>query len=164
VPPDALDRLEAVTRDLNAYLERRAREIAEPIVKAAQEAADAEIRATGERARRAGDLVDELRRHIRAYEDQLDDLRVKHGERRDPFVVERRGERHPPAASRRLAVNASQEAVDAIQLVMDNEGETLAQAHSRLIEYGALVYREARLKKYQVVVRGGGYDREVLLA
>lgn len=92
-PSDALDRLEAVTRDLDAFLERRAIEIAAPRIVAAEDAALVKVRAAEARAQRAEDLVDELRRHVLAYEDQLDDLRVKHGERRDPYVVERRAGR-----------------------------------------------------------------------
>lgn len=92
VPP-AVDRLEAVTRDLDAYLERRAVEIAAPRIVAAEDAALARVRAAEARAQRAEDLVDELRRHVRAYEDRLDDLRVKYSERRDPYVVARRAER-----------------------------------------------------------------------
>jgi hypothetical protein len=90
LPPDALDRLEAVTRDLDAYLERRAIEIAAPGIVAAEDAAAVKVRAAEARAQRAEDLVAELRRHVRAYEDRLDDLCVKYGERRDPHVVERR--------------------------------------------------------------------------
>jgi hypothetical protein len=86
----ALDRLEAVTRDLDAYLERRAIEIAAPRIVAAEDAALVKVRAAEARAQRAEDLVAELRRHVRAYEDRLDDLRIKHGERRDPHVMERR--------------------------------------------------------------------------
>lgn len=89
----ALDRLEAVTRDLDAYLERRAVEIAAPRIVAAEDAALARVRAAEARAQRAENLVDELRRHVRAYEDQLDDLRVQHAERRDPYVVARRAGR-----------------------------------------------------------------------
>lgn len=90
LPPDALDRLEAVTRDLDAYLERRAIEIAAPRIVAAEDAAAAKVRAAEGRAQRAEDLVAELRRQYEALENALDDLRVKHGGRRDPFVVERR--------------------------------------------------------------------------
>jgi hypothetical protein len=97
VPPDALDRLEAVTRDLDAYLERRAIEIAAPHIVAAEDAAAAKVQAAEGRAQRAEDLVTELRRHVRAYEDCLDDLRIKHGERRDPFVVGRRQQEGRPA-------------------------------------------------------------------
>lgn len=89
----ALDRLEAVTRDLDAFLERRAIEIAAPRVVAAEDAALVKVREAEARAQRAEDLVDELRRHVRSYEDRLDDLRIKHGERRDPYVVARRAGR-----------------------------------------------------------------------
>lgn len=89
-PPTALDRLEAVTRDLDAYLERRAIEIAAPRIVAAEDAAAAKVRAAEARAQRAEDLVAELRRQYEGLENALDDLRIKHDERRDPFVVERR--------------------------------------------------------------------------
>lgn len=91
--PAVVDRLEAVTRDLDAYLERRAVEIAAPRIVAAEEAAAATARDAEERAQRAEDLVAELRRQYEGLENALDDLRVKHGERRDAHVVMRRGRR-----------------------------------------------------------------------
>jgi hypothetical protein len=90
--PDALGRLEAVTRDLDAYLERRAMEIAAPRIVAAEDAAAAKVREAEARAQRAEDLVAEMRRQRVGIENALDDLRVEHGLRRDPFVVERRGQ------------------------------------------------------------------------
>lgn len=167
MPPEALDRLEAITRNLDAYLERRAAEIAEPIIKAAEAAVPAEVHDAEAKVQRLEDLIAEIRRHWQACENQLDDLRTKYGERRDPHVVERRGEHgagHSATEGTRIAVNASQGTVDALKLVVDREGVTLTEAHRRLIEYGALVYREIRVEEHQVVLRGGGCDREVLLA
>jgi hypothetical protein len=86
----ALDRLEAVTRDLDAFLERRAIEIAAPRIVAAEDAASAKVREAEAKVQRLEDLVAEIRRQWAGTENALDDLRIKHGERRDPFVVERR--------------------------------------------------------------------------
>lgn len=86
----ALERLEAVTSNLDAYIGRRAAELAAPLVQVAEEAARAQVAEARQKQQRAEDLVVELRRHLDARENQLDDLRIKHGERRDPFVAERR--------------------------------------------------------------------------
>lgn len=93
MPPEAVDRLEAITRDLDAYLERRAAEIAEPRIKAAEDAVRSEVREAEAKVQRLEDLVAEIRRQWAGTENRLDDLRIKHGERRDPFVVERRSGR-----------------------------------------------------------------------
>ena len=93
LPPDALDRLEAVSRDLDAYLERRAVEIAAPRIVAAEDAAAAKVRAAEAEVERLNDLIDEIRRQWAGTENALDDLRIEHGLRRDSHVVERRGRR-----------------------------------------------------------------------
>jgi hypothetical protein len=85
-----VDRLAAITSDLDAYLERRAAEIAAPAIAAAEEAAAAKVRQAEAETLRAQDLVDELRRQQWAIHVQLDDCRIRHGEKRDPWVVEQR--------------------------------------------------------------------------
>lgn len=88
--PAVVDRLEAVTRGLDAYLERRAIEIAAPRIVAAEDASAAKVRTAEEKVQRLEDLVAEMRRQRAYIENALDDLHVEHGLRRDPFVVERR--------------------------------------------------------------------------
>lgn len=98
MPPDDLYRLEAVTRNLDAYLERRAIEIAAPRIIAAEDAAAAKVRAAEAKVQRLEDLVAEMRRQRAYIENALDDLHIQYGLRRDPFVVERREQQ---AAERR---------------------------------------------------------------
>lgn len=64
---------------------------------------------------------------------------------------------------KRINVAVAQEAVEALQCIIGREEINLSEAVRRLVEYGALVYREIRVAEHQVVIRGGGCDREVLL-
>lgn len=65
---------------------------------------------------------------------------------------------------KRIDVAVTPETVEALQRIVIRERINLAEAVRRLVSYGDLVYREIRVEEHQVVIRGGGCDREVLLA
>ena len=82
--PDTLaETLHATISDLDRFIDTRARELAAPLIAAAEVAAHEAVSNAQTETERQAELVKELRRQITALENQLDDLRVKHGLRRD---------------------------------------------------------------------------------
>lgn len=79
--PDPLARLEKVTQDVYGYLDQRAREIAEPHIAVAEEAATARVAQVEHDLRMSQDLVAELRCQCAAL--------VKQVERRPALIPER---------------------------------------------------------------------------
>jgi transcriptional regulator with XRE-family HTH domain len=63
-PGSLLAQLERVTSDLHGYLEQRARELAGPLVEAAEREAEERVRQFEAQAQRQQDLIDELRRQL----------------------------------------------------------------------------------------------------
>lgn len=61
-----LDRLDGMLANLDAHIERRAQELAQPLIAKAREAALTDIERARHQQQRAEDLVTELRRQIRA--------------------------------------------------------------------------------------------------
>jgi hypothetical protein len=89
--PDALaDTLQRTIADLDGHINRGAQELAAPLIDAARADADRAVTAAQRETERQTDLVKELRRQYTALENQLDNLRIKHGERRDFHVAQRR--------------------------------------------------------------------------
>jgi hypothetical protein len=89
-PGELVERLRGVTHDLDGYIERRANEIAAPIIAEHQAANDAAVASLRAELRRSQDLFAEARQQITNLEDRLDDVRAAHGERRDSTVAARR--------------------------------------------------------------------------
>jgi vacuolar-type H+-ATPase subunit H len=72
--PGALSILEGlrdVTRDLQAYIDDRARELAQPLIQEAQERADGLVADVERESVRRRDLIEEVRRQMGAMEKQL---------------------------------------------------------------------------------------------
>jgi hypothetical protein len=66
--PDILARLQACLADLDGYIAREAGKLAAPMIRAVQDRADGEVRSAQFETRRANDVNDELRRHLRVQE------------------------------------------------------------------------------------------------
>jgi len=84
------DQLQRTIADLDTYIKRRAEQLATPRIASAEADAQARVGAKQWEIERRDDLVAELRRRIEVLEDQLDDARIRLGDRPDAYVVERR--------------------------------------------------------------------------
>ncbi len=84
VPPDPLTRLEKVTQDVYGYLDQRAREIAEPHIAVAEEAAARRVAQVEHDLRMSRDLVAELRRQCAALVKQVERRPAPVSERTEP--------------------------------------------------------------------------------
>lgn len=73
----AMTRLETMIAGLDAHIERRAREIAQPLIDAAQAEAREAVGAARADARRWKDCNDELRRRIASLERRLETTRAR---------------------------------------------------------------------------------------
>ena len=82
--PDPLTRLEKVTQDVYGYLDQRAREIAEPLIAVAEEAAASRVSQVEHDLRMSRDLVAELRRQCAALVKQVECRPAPVSERTDP--------------------------------------------------------------------------------
>jgi transcriptional regulator with XRE-family HTH domain len=80
-PETLAARLETVTTNLQAYIEQRAREVAEPHIAVAEEAADRRVAEIERQLERANDLVEELRRQLRPLLAQAEAKRAAGGVR-----------------------------------------------------------------------------------
>lgn len=92
-PPAATvlaEQLARITGDLDGYLERRAAELAAPVIDAHRAETGAVIVELTARVERGDSLFTTCRAVITNLEDRLDELREKYGEPRDVQVAERR--------------------------------------------------------------------------
>jgi len=126
--------------DLDTYIEHRAEQLAAPQVAAAAADAQARVEAKQWEIQRRDDLVTELRRRIEVLEDQLDDARIRLGDRRDPYVVERR----EPTAETQHAARAARLA----QLPEDTRPMPFVEPYDQLLNrvLTGAVARLARLR------------------
>lgn len=72
-----IERLQNTINDLDGYIDLRARELAAPLIDAAQVEADQRVAEAQNEARRWQDVTSELRRQIKALERRLDRERSK---------------------------------------------------------------------------------------
>jgi len=68
--------------NLQAHIDQRAQELARPLIYDAREAAATEVKTAQREQQYAEDLVAELRRHVKALEQQRDRLRAEIAELR----------------------------------------------------------------------------------
>lgn len=73
--PATVDQMAAMIADLDGYIARRAREIAQPMVRAAQDQASAQVGAAQRETERQRDLVTELGRRLGPADQQVEQIR-----------------------------------------------------------------------------------------
>lgn len=70
--PATLERVADIAANLDAYIDRRATELAQPLIDAAQADADAKVHTAQMELQRRDDLLDELRRQIKVLARHVD--------------------------------------------------------------------------------------------
>lgn len=76
-PDDLVAKLDGMLANLQAHIDRRAQELAQPLIAKAREAAATDVERAQHEQQRAEDLVTELRRHVRALEQRRDEQRQR---------------------------------------------------------------------------------------
>jgi hypothetical protein len=74
---DTLAQLQACLADLDAYIERRAQVLADPVIRQARARAAGQIKTAGVEAQRQSDLVRELRKRLEVQERMREDARTR---------------------------------------------------------------------------------------
>lgn len=73
------------------------------------------------------------------------------------------GEPAAPATPKRINVAVNPETIGALQLVIEREGVTLTEAVRRLIGYGEVLYRAAKLEQAQLQIKTATETKQVII-